>query len=65
MQRDDFWITRITDNRVRGILGDLRDAIADCEDPELMHRLRSTLGLGFTNFAATRERELRASATAA
>jgi hypothetical protein len=59
MERDDFWIAHINDNRIRGLLGELSEAIADCEDPDTINRLRSSLGKGFTNFAASRERELR------
>lgn len=59
MEADDFWLTRIRDNRVRGLLNELREAIVECEDAELVYKLRSTLGIGFTNFAARRERELR------
>ena len=59
MERSDWWITRIPDNRVRGLLGELAEAIADCDDPEILYRLRSSLSIGMTNFASRRERELR------
>lgn len=59
MERGDWWITRITDNRVRGLVGELCEAIAECEDPETVYRLRSTLSIGLANFAARKERELR------
>lgn len=60
MTGDDWWITRFNDNRVIGILRELRDMIEDCEDPEIVHKLRSSLGLGFVNYCAEKERELRA-----
>jgi hypothetical protein len=59
MDRNDFWIDHIQDNRIRGLLGELAEAIEDCEDADTLNRLRSSLGKGFTNFAASRERELR------
>ena len=59
MEADDFWVARFRDNRVRGLLNELREAIAECEDPETLHKLRGSLGVGMANFAATRERELR------
>ncbi len=60
MEADDFWVARFKDNRVRGLLNELREAIADSQDPETLHKLRGSLGVGFANFAAIRERELRA-----
>lgn len=60
MERDDFWISHIHDNRIRGLLGELSEAIEECEDADTLNRLRSSLGKGFTNFASSRERELRA-----
>ncbi len=59
MDRDDWWITRFKDNRVIGILNELRDLIDDCDDPEIVHKLRGSLGLGFTNFCSEKERQLR------
>lgn len=61
MERDDWWITRFNDNRVKGILQELHYLIETCDDPELLHKLRATLNLGFVNFAARKERELRGS----
>lgn len=62
MRHNDFWISRFNDNQVRGILSELHCVIEMCEDPDTLHKLVSTLHLGFSNFAAKRERELRAKA---
>jgi hypothetical protein len=56
---DDFWLTRIRDNRVRGLVSELADAIADCDDADLLHLLKGTLRLGLANQAALREDEIR------
>jgi hypothetical protein len=56
---DDYWITRIWDNRVRGLVAELSEAIADCEDADLLHSLRATLRLGLINQASSREESLR------
>lgn len=59
MQHDDFWITRFRDNRVRGVLQELQFVIEGCDDADTLHKLVSTLHLGFSNYAAQRERETR------
>ena len=59
MKPDDFWLTRIRDNRVRGLLAELAEAIRDCDDPDLLHLLKGWLKLGLANQAALREDELR------
>ena len=56
---DDFWVSRIRDNRVRGLVAELADAIGDCDDPDLLHTLRGTLRLGLANAAALREDTIR------
>jgi hypothetical protein len=56
---DDFWIARIRDNRVRGLVAELAEAINDCEDPDLLHLLRGSLRLGLANHAALREDAIR------
>lgn len=59
MMADDFWLTRIRDNRVRGLLAELAEAISECDDPDLLHLLKGSLKLGLANQAALREDELR------
>jgi hypothetical protein len=59
VRSDDFWLTRIRDNRMRGLLAELADAINDCEDAELLHLLKGSLRLGLANAAALKEDELR------
>lgn len=59
MRPDDFWLTRIRDNRVRGLLAELAVAIDACDDADLLHFVRSSLRLGLANQAALREDELR------
>lgn len=59
MEVNDWWIDRFKDNRIRGILSELRDAIDECENENELHKVRSSLQAGFCNFAARRERELR------
>ena len=59
MKGDDFWLTRIRDNRVRGLLSELAEAINDCDDPDLLHLLKGSLRLGLANHAALKEDELR------
>lgn len=59
MKGDDFWIARIRDNRVRGLIAELAEAISDCDDPDLLHLVRGTLRLGLANQAALREDTLR------
>lgn len=59
MKADDFWLTRIRDNRVRGLLAELAEAINDCDDPDVLHLLKGSLKLGLANHAALREDELR------
>lgn len=59
MDSNDWWITRFKDNRVIGILNELRDTIEDCEDPEIVYKLRGTLGKGFVNFCCQKEDKLR------
>lgn len=59
MQRDDFWIVRFHDNQMRGILQELHAAIEACDDADLLHKLASSLRLGFSNYASKREREIR------
>lgn len=56
---DRFWIDRIKDNRVRGLVSELADAIADCDDPEILYLLKSSLKFGLANAAALREDEIR------
>lgn len=56
---DRFWIDRIKDNRLRGLVSELADAIADCDNPETLYLLKSSLKLGLSNAAALREDEIR------
>lgn len=56
---DRFWIDRINDNRLRGLASELADAIEDCDDPDLLNVLKSSLRLGLANAAALREGEIR------
>ena len=59
MKADDFWLTRLHDNRVRGLVSELSEAIAESDDLDLLHKLAGTLRLGLANMAANREQELR------
>lgn len=59
MKADDFWLTRIRDNRVRGLVSELAEAIQQTDDPDLLHLLRGTLRLGLVNLAGNREQEIR------
>lgn len=59
MRADDFWLTRIRDNRVRGLVAELADAIQAADDPDLLHLLAGSLRLGLVNLATHREREIR------
>lgn len=56
---DRFWIDRIKDNRLRGLVSELADAIADCDNPDTLYLLKSSLKLGLSNAAALREDEIR------
>ncbi len=59
MRRNDFWLTRIHDNRMRGLLSELAEAIQDSDDPDVLHIVASSLRLGLVNLASRRESELR------
>ena len=59
VKRDDFWLTRIQDNRMRGLLSELAEAIQDSDDPDALHLVASSLRLGLVNLARNREQELR------
>lgn len=59
MRSDDFWLTRIRDNRMRGLLSELAEAIQDSDSPEALHCVASSLRLGLVNLATRREQELR------
>ena len=59
VRADDFWLTRIRDNRVRGLLAELAEAISACDDADLLHLIKGSLRLGLVNQAAAREQELR------
>lgn len=56
---DEFWNARIKDNRLQGLLRELAEAIADCDDPDTLNAVRTSLKLGHANHAAHREQELR------
>ena len=56
---DNFWVARLRDNRIKGLASELSDAIADCDDPDLLHQLRTTLRVGLATQAALREDEIR------
>ena len=58
---DDFWVGRLNDNRIKGLLREVEEALEDCNDPDLLHKLIGSFRLGFANLAARRERELRTS----
>lgn len=59
MRADDFWVTRIRDNRMRGLFAELAEAIEACDDADLLHLVRSSLRLGLATQAALKEDELR------
>lgn len=59
VKRDDFWLTRIQDNRMRGLLSELAEAIQDSENPDALNVVASSLRLGLVNLARNREQELR------
>lgn len=59
VKRDDFWLTRIQDNRMRGLLSELAEAIQDSDNPEALNVVASSLRLGLVNLAKHREQELR------
>lgn len=59
MRRDDFWLTRIQDNRMRGLLSELAEAIQESENPDTLHLVASSLRLGLVNLACRRENEIR------
>ena len=59
MKIDDFWLTRIRDNRMRGLLSELAEAIQDSDNPDALHLVASSLRLGLVNLASRRESELR------
>ena len=59
MTLDDFWLTRIHDNRMRGLLSELAEAIQDSENPALLNRVASSIQKGLVNLAKAREQELR------
>lgn len=59
MRRDDYWLTRIQDNRMRGLLSELAEAIQDSDNPDTLHLVASSLRLGLVNLASRRENEIR------
>jgi hypothetical protein len=59
MRLDDFWLTRIQDNRMRGLLSELAEAIQDSENPALLNMVTSSIQKGLVNLAKAREQELR------
>ena len=58
VKRDDFWLTRIHDNRMRGLLSELAEAIQDSDSPDLLHSVASSLQLGLVNLAKHRKQKL-------
>lgn len=56
---DDYWLTRIKDNRLRGLMAELAEAINDCDSADLAYLVKGSLRLGLLNLAARKEQELR------
>lgn len=58
MNEDDFWIVRFKDNRIFSLFSQIREMIEDCDSPQELSKIESSLKLGMANFASKRRREL-------
>ena len=59
MERDSVWITRFEDNRLKGLLSELREVIEDSDNQVELYKLSSSLRLGFANFAGNKSQEMK------